>query len=316
MKFIIIKTKKNKYLFFLIKLLLLFAVVFIFDAAIGAVLKHYYFKQESGLQYRTTYSIEKTKADLLVFGASRANHHYHPKVFEKGLKMSYYNVGRDGSSIMYHKGVLNAVLKRYTPKIIILDFVIEEFMKIDGNYDRLSSLLPYYQTHPEMRLIIELKSKYEKYKLISSIYPYNSSLFTIAMGNTESNKKRKGDINGYVPLTKVWNDSIIVDNRTGNYELDSTKIKVYESFIQDCIHSQVKLYIVFSPHYIKFRHADSSILIAKEIAQKYHVAFIDFSKDAFFLKSHQLFQDIDHLNDDGAKIFSNLMIDKMIQSRN
>src|SRR6185436_18138693 len=100
----------------------------------------------------------------------------------------------------------------------------------------------YFKKHPEIRSIIDLKSPYEKYKLLSNIYPYNSSIFTIAAGNTEFNKKRRGDINGYVPLTNVWNDPINDGSIFENPESDNLKIKIYESFINDCINSKVELY--------------------------------------------------------------------------
>jgi hypothetical protein len=296
-------------------MVILFTIIFIFDFSIGNILSYLYFKQESGLQYRTTYSIEKTKADLLIFGSSRANHHYHPDVFEKKLHLSYYNVGRDGNFIFYHYAVLKGILKRYSPKIVILDIVQGEFQLDPNSYDRLSSLLPYYRTHPEMHSIIELRNKYEKLKLLSSIYPYNSSIFTILAGNAEFNKKRKSDIKGYVPVLKTWHNSIQMDYNPVKYKIDSIKVKAYESFIQNCIHSKVKLYIVCSPYFIKSNHTDYSIILAQGIAKKYNIKFWDFSKDSIFINNPKLFGDITHLNDDGAKIFSTKITDNIRNNR-
>ena len=124
--------------------------LFFIDYVIGNVLKTFYFKQESGLQYRTTYSIDKTTADVLIFGSSTANHNYEPNAFEKGLGMSFYNAGADGSSIFYDYGILRAVLKRYKPKIAILSFEASEFFEYQNSYDELSALLPYYEDHPEI----------------------------------------------------------------------------------------------------------------------------------------------------------------------
>lgn len=304
------KTQKKVYYFFL-KLLLLLSIIFVFDFSIGKVLSYYYFKQESGLQYRTTYSIEKTTADVLVFGSSRANHHYQPGVFEKRLNLSYYNVGRDGNYIFYHYAVLKGVLKRYSPKIIILDFIAQEFAENQDSYDRISSLLPYYKTHPEMHSIIELKSSYEKLKLASSIYPYNSSIFTIAVGNAEFNKKRRADIKGYVPLTKIWDQPIQFADNSVKYKIDSNKVKMYDLFIQDCLKSHVKLYIVCSPYYSKSTSTDYSITLGKEIANKYNIVFFDYSRDAIFLENPKLFSDPEHLNNEGAELFSNMLIDSI-----
>ncbi|OFX78034.1 MAG: hypothetical protein A2X12_07550 [Bacteroidetes bacterium GWE2_29_8] len=310
-KILIYKIKKNPYKFFLVKLVVLFTIIFSLDFFIGNILGYFYFKQESGLQYRTTYSIEKTTADLLIFGSSRANHHYYPTLFEKRLNLSYYNVGRDGNFMFYHSAVLKGVLKRYSPKIIILDFIGKEFEENQNSYDRLSSLLPYYKTHPEMRSIIELKSKYERLKMPSFIYPYNSSIFTIAIGNTEFNKRRKGDIKGYIPLNKTLVGSIEIDSSSSKYEIDSIKIKAYESFIQDCKNSNVKLYIVCSPYFTSYNHSDYSLIIAKEIAKRNNIQFFDYSNDSTFLNKPQLFADISHLNEEGSKLFSNMLIDSI-----
>ena len=308
------KIKKNPFLYMLFKAVVFFVLIFVLDYSIGNILSYFYFKQESGLQFRTTYSIEKTTADLLIFGSSRANHHYNPYVFEKRLNLSFYNAGRDGNDILYHSAVLNGVLARYSPKIVILDFNGAEFRRILDSYDRLSSLLPYYKSHPEMRSIIELKSRFEKVKLLSFIYPFNSSMFTIAVGNTEFNKNRKADIQGYVPLTKVWNGPIQIDSSSIKYDIDSIKVKAYEIFIQDCVRSKVKLYIVCSPYYIKSNHVDYSVQIGQKIAQKYNIQFFDHSRDSIFLNNIKLFADIGHLNEAGAKVFSNLVIDNICRT--
>lgn len=308
-KLSIYKLKKKPFQYFLLKLTVLFAFVFVFDFLIGNILSYYYFKQQRGAYYLTTYAIDSTKADLLIFGSSRANHHYQADAFEKRIGLSYYNAGRDGNFIFYHYAILQAVLKRYAPKMIILDFIHGEFLKDQNSYDRISSLLPYYRSHPEMRSIIELKSPYEKLKLLSHIYPNNSLLLIIAGGNAMFSEKKREDINGYMPLTKVWNDSIQNENTPVKYEIDSTKIKVYQLFIQDCINSKVTLYIVCSPYFIKFNHIDYSVNLGEGIAKKYNIPFFDYSKDSIFINNSKLFADPLHLNDEGAKIFSNMLTD-------
>lgn len=295
-----------------VKFLFLKAVVFLLtlyvaDVVTGKVLKYYYFRQGSGLQYRTTYTVEKNTSDILVFGASRANHHYHPEVFADSLpSYTFYNAGRDGNSIFYHYAVLKMVMGRYTPKVVILDMENGALVKNNESYDRISSLLPYYESHPEIRSIIELRSKYEKYKLFSRTYPYNSSIFTIAIGNSEMNKARWKDINGYLPLTNVMAASLQYDSNTVNNknELDSNKINCYENFLSDCEAKGVKVFVYVSPYFLRFNAPDKSVAMAREIALKHHVTFTDYSADTFFTNRNFLFADIVHLNDSGARIYS------------
>lgn len=291
---------------------LLFAVLlYVMDFAIGSLLRIYYFKQSSGLLYRTTYALDSTRAEVLIFGSSTANHQYIPSDFQKTLGLSTYNTGRDGNSIFYHYAVLKSVLRRYTPKIIILDFNERDFEKDQSSYDRLSALLPYYGSNPDLRPIILLKSPYEKFKLISHIYPYNSLLFTIAAGNARFNKDRDDikDQNGYVPLDKTWQSPIIDDTIQSKYTLDQTKISIFKSFIKDCQAAHIKLYIFISPPYVKFKYQDPSINLAKDIAMQDHIPFIDYTNDPQFLAHREYYADAGHLNAVGASVYTGIVLD-------
>lgn len=306
-----ISTKRG-YQYLLLKLAAFFIIAFVFDFIIGSLFNYLYFKQTSGWEYRTKYSIEDTKADILIFGASRAQQQYNPVFFEERLNQTCYNVGRDGEPIFYYYAVLKGVLNRYTPKMIILDIENGVFQESQSSYDRIAVLLPYYKNHPGMRSIIELRSPYEKFKLQSRIYPYNSLLFKIAIGNTEFNKKRNEDIKGYVPLTRALDEPIRTVDFSKKYDIDSNKVNFYKSFINDCNKANVKLYIVCSPYFIHSIGSDSSMVLAKEIAGENNIDFFDFSKDELFLNNSRLFDDTVHVNVAGSKIFSNKLIDTII----
>src|ERR1039457_966616 len=312
------RIKGRQLLYFVVKLIVFITILLVLDYLIGNTLKYLYFKQNSGLLYRTTYSLDSAKADIVIFGSSTANHNYQSRTFQKALNLSTYNTGRDGNSIFCDLAVLKGVLKRYSPRIAILDFYYKEFSK-DGegqaDYDAISALLPYYENHPEIRSIIVLKSRFEKYKLMSKIYPYNSLIFTIAIGNSNFNKKRQlvNDENGYVPLFRIFNGPISAYDAP-NYTLDTVKISMFKSFINECLQSKVKLYIFLSPKYIKFKEKDESIIVAGKIAQEYNIPFFDFTSDTTFLNHGDLFADGGHLNNNGAKIYTDKVIDEIIQT--
>ena|ERR1017187_317736 len=303
-------------LYFMVKLILFSVILFALDSVIGGMLKHFYFRQESGFLYRTTYALDSTKAEILIFGSSTANHHYRPVTFERRLNMSCYNTGRDGNTIFYNYAVLKSVLKRYTPKMAILDFNDRDFMKDQDSYDRMASLLPYYDNNPELRSLIFLKSPFEKYKLISKIYPYNSLLFSISAGNSNFNKSREVviDEKGFVPLSKIWKRPLTTTSDPVKYELDTIKINMFKSIIKDCINSKIKIYIFLSPKFIRFENRDQSIMIAQNIAKKYDIPFFNYSNDSLFLYGKDLFFNPGHLNVEGAKIYTDMVIDKIIQN--
>jgi len=188
---------------FFIKIFYLFILVFILDFSIGYLLRYLYFNQKSGLQYRTTYSLEKTNQDIIILGPSTANHHYIPTIIEDSLNMTCYNTGRDGNGLLYNLAVQNAILKRYKPKLFIVDIRPSLLSDNFNDLERLSSLLPYYENHIEIREIVRKRSTFEDLKLISRIYPFNSSLLIIISNNLNHKKNSKIDYNGYIPLACI-----------------------------------------------------------------------------------------------------------------
>lgn len=296
---------------FTINLLLLVVLVAISDCLIGMVLRYAYFTQRYGAGYRTTYAIDSTLADVLIFGSSRANHHYVPECFEDLLNMTYYNTGRDGNFIFYQEAILDCILKRYTPKVVILDYA-GGFDKASDAYDRLSSLLPYYKSHKELQKIIELKGPYEKIKLLSGIYPFNSQLLTIAAGNMNFNKEQKSDNKGYVPLYKEWQTEIDSVGDASVYEIDTNKINALRSFVKSAKLAGAKVFVIYSPVFQKFNRSQE-IDICKDICNQEKVPFMDYSKDTFFVNNGRFFQDVGHLNNVGAKVFSDRLAKRIKQ---
>ena len=304
--------KKKNWKHFLLNGVAFLVLIILFDFILGHLLQYYYFKIKSGTQYRTTYSIEKTKADIIIFGSSRAMDHYNPFVFENRYNLSYYNAGRDGeNSVLYHYAVLKAILKRYTPKIVILDMMPNEFANTSESYDKLASLSPYYNPHPEMRPILNLRSRTEKIKMLSGIYPFNSTIMNIILGNFGLEDKKY--IKGYYVIASSYiiTKPLETIDKSKVYQLDSIKVNVLKSFISDCNRANIKLYIVCSPIYTKFIGTDYSIVAAKKIAADNNISFFDFSQESPFLESPKLFYNSLHLNDSGARIFSNMLIDKI-----
>jgi hypothetical protein len=283
----------------------------ILDLIIGNILRHFYFTQVAGENFRSTYAIDSTNADILVFGSSRANHHYVPEIFEKGLKMSFYNTGRDGNFLLYNYAVFKSIIKRYSPKIVIFDITLNELNYEVSNYDRLASLLPYWRNHPEIRSIVKMRSPYEEIKIISSVYPFNSSILTIGVGNLVLNKNRKSDRKGYVPLTNNLRDTALEKMEIEDEKFDINKVHVLNNIVNTCLEKKIKLFIVQSPVYARISPSKANILI-ESIAKKGKAKYLSFSNDPVFSSKPYYFQDQNHLNEIGANYFSKILVNKII----
>jgi hypothetical protein len=291
----------------ILKILSFLFLIVAFDGIIGYGLRTYYFKQSSGVLSRTTYAMSRVKTPGLILGSSRASHHFISDVLSDSLKMPFYNAGKDGQSIFYYYSVLKGVLKRYDPKIVVLDLLNDELDIKQESYDRLSELLPYYQTDPELAPIIKLRGPFEQYKLLSQIYPFNSLLLSIAIGNTSFNKKRFVEINGYLPLIGAYKNPIIPEKIAPYEDIDSNKVKIYKAVINDCKAHHVKLIFTISP-YLQNKKVMRSAVLARQIALANNVPFFDHSHDTIYVLKPQYFWDISHLNNKGALMFTNQVI--------
>src|SRR5690606_35643039 len=105
----------------IIKTALLAVVLILSDRIIGLGLEHLFYRQTHGDDYTTLYALEKAKDDILVFGTSRASHHYNAKIIEEETGMACFNAGRDEMEIPYTEALLKAIVARHRPKMVILD---------------------------------------------------------------------------------------------------------------------------------------------------------------------------------------------------
>jgi hypothetical protein len=289
---------------FLSKITIFVISLIILDFLLGSILKHYYFKQKSGELYLATYVIDSTKADILVFGSSRANHHYVPAVFERKLHATFYNCGRDGCNFIYSAALISAVIERYTPKRIIIDILPDEFSNSEDG--KLSPLLP-YQYNPFIKPFIQYNSKFESYKLFSKIYPYNSLLTTIVKGNISLNKEED---NGYIPLYQTmpfypkptFISSAIIKER----------VHIFNNLLQKLNDKHINTSIVISPSYYSFHENNQTKKIINDIIKNCHyINFLNYENAPKFAR-HEIYQDSYHLNFVGANKFSNDFTDKLI----
>ena len=298
------KYSSHKSLTFLFRVVITLAVLFICDRGIGYLMKHFYFSQQSGDGYLLTYAIDSTEADVLILGSSRAKHSYDPMIFEDSTGFSCFNAGRDGTEhLLFNFGQFKAATSRYNPEIVILDIRPKDLAYSAREYDMLSPLLPYYKTHGEIQELLLERGPFEKCKHISAIYPFNSLVFQVVMGNLEMNKKRKVHYNGYVPFRDAKVQGQIDTLDTHDTILDKYKIGLLENMIRICIEKEIRLIFVYSPTwYIVTGNPYDSVLA--ELCNEYQIEYLNLSNHPHFLTNPEYFFDRTHLNDKGAKIFT------------
>jgi hypothetical protein len=314
MAFDIIKQQEVRQ--FLKKVIIFLLLLISADYLLGTILKSTYYSQESGLEARTIYAVDKSNEELIILGSSRASHHYIPDTFTNVTHLTAYNAGREGNFILYHNAILQCMASRYKPKVVVLDILNKEFSVNQDSYDRLANLLPFYNSHKVIRPILNLRSPFEPIKNLSFIYPYNSKLQAIIMGNLQLNKKRKQDYKGYIPLGRVMERKPESVESETDYPVDSIKIAAYRSLLETCKNNNIQLFIVCSPYYDFLNKEDLSVTIASQIAGQYQIPFWDFSKSEEFVGKAEIFDDKAHLNEKGAAIYSKLIAERIADNKN
>jgi hypothetical protein len=303
-----------------IKIVVFIFIVVITDKGLGHILSRLYFNQKEGENHTLNYVLSECNADVLIFGNSRAQHHYDPRIIKAALNMSCYNAGEDGGhSIIFPYAQIKIITERYSPKIIILEF--SGINNFQGAYDRLSILLPYYKEYPEIRSIIQLRSRFERIKLLSSIYPFNSNVIDIIRFHTNIPE----DFDGYIPLKKMLDidllkpePEIVRQSEIRALVADTNMVNALENIIRLCKNKSISLFIITSPNFHKVNDKQSPLFPAAELAldiiHRNQVNYLDFSYNPVFAGHPEWFADEVHLNEEGSKIFSNMVTDSIRKS--
>ncbi len=262
----------------------------------------------------TDYTMKSVSDDILIFGSSRGRHHYVPSMLEDSLKMSTYNVGRDGYFLSYQCCAIDAVMKRYTPKLIIWEMNTNGLLKEQS--DPITALHPYYYQYDMMReTILKKEGEITKYKMHSNIYRYNNVAFIMFIRHILSNEPVKDDMKGYTPLhiTIKGNDTIIQKEKLIVDTLDAFKVEIFKKTLEKIKQKNINVLIVDSPIYTienPERNKLSEQLV-KSLCQENDIPYLDYRYMEFFQQSPQLFKDILHLNHDGAIIYTDTIIKKI-----
>jgi hypothetical protein len=287
----------------------LIVIVFIIDRSVGSIIEHYHKKEKQGDSSVTTYALTKLSEDVIIFGSSRAAHHYVPTIIREKTNMTAFNVGRDGMSLSYYTALLKGILAHHHPKVVILDLNLNDFqLKENKKSAMVASLLPYVVDNPGIGNLIKEKEPIEYWKAnISKLYRYNSLPASIAQHNMGIGQK---NYNGYEPLKgnklKSITDTIEINN---DYREDAGLVKSFEEFVTILKNKRIPLYVIISPSSKKRKF--NSKATASRILAKHGSKLYDYSKFSGENRV-KLFYDATHMNDQGARTFTQVIVDDLL----
>lgn len=252
---------------------------------------------------REEYMRHDMKADVVLLGSSRCTHHYMPSILQDSLGMTVYNCGQRGNGIIYEYGRLQTIYARYTPKIVIVDFIQGYDLDINDNNRYLDFLKVDYGTNAVVDSIFRVCDPLSPMKMCLQSYKYNSTLCDLLLNSILRNRGRFSK-DGFMPLTGEI--KVVEPKRTESkpFEVDSIKLEYIRKMARDK-KAGSRMIFILSPSYSYPNPQFLSII--ENVAREYGVEFMNYSEDRRFLGNGKLFSDGAHLNAKGAEEFSKIL---------
>ena len=298
---------------FLIQIAIFFVLLFIIDRLTGYSCAYMAKHSKGGYVGHHNYITDDVHEDLLVFGSSRAIHHYNPQILTDSLGLSCYNCGQDGNGILLFYGWWQIIKEHYHPKIIIYDITTSFDLLIgEDNHKYLGWLKESYD-RTNIRKIFEAVDPTEKYKMMSQMYRYNSKFHQIAADFVYPIYTVKANgflpLNGKVDTMRIKKKYNFKQNKKPQF--DSLKISYLNKFIEEA--EGTKLIFTVSPMW--YGIAPEQLSPIREICQQHNIPFLDFSNDPKYVHNNIFFKDGSHLNALGADEFTRDLIIELRKRR-
>lgn len=252
------------------------------------------------------FALYQVHSPCIIVGSSRAAHHYVTSSIQDSLNRLTYNIGIDGAFIANNICLINTLLDRYHPQLIIWEVHPNHFYT---HIDQKHYLLyPYFHSNQHVHNLLSLKlSHSEQIKLSSNLYRYNSNILRILL----SSPAAADTLLGYEPITpNPRNFPTSLDQaQLQATQIDTTLLTAFKHTIARIQSLNIPVIVVNSPAYeYPVNHPALSAL--HQLSAQMQFPFLDNS--AIFLSYPQYFNDAGHLNHDGAQVYTQYFISQII----
>lgn len=289
---------------FLIKVVCFFAIIFVLDKVCGYTFSYLSEHSKGGYTGHYHYLVDKTNEDVLIFGSSRAIHHYNPQIIVDSLGLTCYNCGQDGNGIVLFDGWWKLIKQHYQPKLVVYDVTPDyDLLKWEDNHKFLGWLKEAYDK-PGIAEIFEMVDSTEKFKMQSQMYRYNSKFHQIIADYIYP--LYVVEDNGYFPI----NGSMDTMKINKNYNLykafkfDPLKLKCLEDLVNNM--GETQLVFVVSPWWYGMN--EEQLKPIQALSDSLGIPLFDYSNDSEYVHNNDYFIDGGHLNSVGADKFTKSLV--------
>jgi hypothetical protein len=248
----------------------------------------------------------KIKAEIAVYGSSRAWVHISPKILNESLGGTpVYNFGVDGQNfrIQYLR---NIEFQKYNPSPSFIIHSVDS-----GTWGEITDLYGHEQFLPYMLWNSNIYDHTKSFHGFSW-YDYHTPLSRYAQKGSSMalQSMRAKRNNGYLGVDVNWNSGVekrLAEMGSYTIKYDYEILTIYDRFLSECQEKNIQVILVYTPEHITAQsfvtNRDEGIAFIREFAQKYNLHFLDYSSDPLCYDK-QYFYNATHLNKKGSELFS------------
>lgn len=289
---------------FVLKVLLFFTCVVVMDYAFGQFFSYLRAHAKGGSTANCEYIANRANEDIIILGSSRATHHYVPQIIEDSLGLSCYNCGEEGNGVILAYGRLKMLTNRYKPKLILYEITSGyDYELFEANTKYLGYLRQYYDKEGIKELFDDFDDELSSLKMKSKMYQNTSRL----LPNLLDNAIMRDNHQGYDPLYGHLDSLSVAIHKVKNMNIDSLKLGYVEKILKLAQSKEIPVIFMISPRY-HYGDDMSEYEPAIQLCEKYGVRVINNVNESSIAPYASLFQDVTHLNDSGARLYSQLFV--------
>lgn len=257
--------------------------------------------------------------DIVYMGNSRMWVHVDPLVIENNTGLKGYNIGLDGSGVVYFRMALYKYLECHPkPRIIVIN---ADFMGFDTDFEVYNMVDYIYYLHDKTvyNLLVPYYKEYSSdlHMQVLRIRQINNKPDPVRLNNLQalfrsgsSSKQKKIDLQrGFNPIQSTWESQ---EHNTETYQAKYTKLgfDMLKEIIEECKKHKISVILVCAPMYKDYKkivtNYDEFRQKIQNIAIDKHVPYWVYD-DTYLSDSSVYFYNIEHMNYIGASLYSKML---------
>jgi len=295
---------KKKLLLILLSAVILLAVI---DIAVGFGMSLYVRHCSIPGDYgKIEHMLKRVNVPVILLGASTCMNSIDPVILEKGTGKKVFNGGLNDQRLEFFDVMSEAILKRSpAPELLILVLRAND-LTLSGTGRLAMMNIYYHQGNAKLDRYLNGGSLKQRILLSSALYRINTFWWRILLYHFKSfNELAHGGFVGK-PVPKFPPRCWDLTEENPVPKVNPRKLQCLENIHAACRKTGTRLWIVITPEYFRcspgFERRGETVI--REFCAGHQIPFINDSHNPDYVSRPEYFFDNHHLNVNGAKIYS------------